>query len=97
MKSRSPFKLHGKEEVGESGPDPDDVAARKGKGAPFYTAKGSDQNAAMKGDFAQQVPRSTAPAAKPKRPKVKSGGAYKLSATRPKTVAPAVPRVKMNA
>jgi hypothetical protein len=49
------------------------------KGSPFYCAKGSDQNAPMKGDHEQQVPRSTAPGTKPKRPKpVKTGGAYRL-------------------
>jgi hypothetical protein len=49
------------------------------KNSPFYCARGSDQNAPMKGDHEQQVPRSTAPGTKPFRPKgVKTGGAYKL-------------------
>jgi hypothetical protein len=55
------------------------------KGSPFYAAKGSDPDAPMKGDYEQQVTKSTAPGTKPVRPKpVKSGGAYKL------------PRIKAN-
>lgn len=53
------------------------------KTSPFYCASGSDQNAPMKGDHEQQVPRSTAPGTKPFKPKgVKSGGGYKLSSTK---------------
>jgi uncharacterized protein YfaQ (DUF2300 family) len=47
------------------------------KTSPFYCAKGSDQDAPMKGDHPQQVVASTAPGTKVKRPvPVKSGGAY---------------------
>ena len=49
------------------------------KGAPFFAAKGSDPNAPMKGDNPQQVPYSTAPGTKPRKPRpVGTGGAYKL-------------------
>jgi hypothetical protein len=50
------------------------------KGSPFYCAKGSDQNAPMKGDHEQQVTKSTAPGTRVLKPKpVRSGGAYKLA------------------
>lgn len=59
-------------------PDRDADDKRK-RGQPFYGAKGSDQNAPMKGDFQQQVTRPTGPGTKPvQRKPVKSGGAYKL-------------------
>jgi hypothetical protein len=49
------------------------------RGSPFYCAKGSDQNAPMRGDHEQQVVRSTDPKTRPVKPKpVKTGGAYKL-------------------
>lgn len=96
-KHGSPFRLDDHDDRGKGGVQPDTDDAKKTRGAPFYAAKGSDQNAAMKNDIAQQVPRSTAPGTKPKRPAVKAGGAYKLSATKPKKVAPPVPRVKLNA
>lgn len=55
----------------------------KHRGASFYAAKGSDQNAPMKGDHEQQVVRSTAPGTKVVKPKgVKTGGAYKLPKAR---------------
>ena len=51
----------------------------KHRGAPFYSAKGSDQNAPMKGDHPQQVNFSTAPGTRVKKPvPVKTGGAYRL-------------------
>jgi hypothetical protein len=53
------------------------------RGMPFYGAKGSDQNAPMKGDHPQQVIHSTAPGTKVRKPKpVKSGGAYQIPKTR---------------
>jgi hypothetical protein len=50
---------------------------------PFYGAKGSDQNAPMKGDHPQQVTYSTKPGTRVKKPKpVKTGGAYKIPRVR---------------
>ena len=57
------------------------MKAKRGK--PFYSAKGSDQNAPMKGDHEQQVPVDTSPGTRPFKPKgVKTGGAYKLPRSR---------------
>lgn len=53
------------------------------KSSPFYCARGSDQDAPMKGDIPQQVVDSTAPGTRVKRPPpVKSGGAYRLPVTK---------------
>lgn len=53
------------------------------KRQPFYGAKGSDQNAPMKGDHEQQVVAPIKPGSPVKKPKgVKSGGAYKLPRSR---------------
>lgn len=66
------------ERGGKSDMDEDDRKRSK-RGQPFYGAKGSDQNAPMKGDFQQQVTKSTAPGTKVvKRRPVKTGGAYRL-------------------
>jgi hypothetical protein len=55
----------------------------KTRAVPYFAIPGSDPNATLKGDHEQQVPRSTAPATKPRRPKpVKSGGAYALKRER---------------
>jgi len=57
---------------------PNAVTKLKPEQLPFYGASGSDPNAVMKGDTAQQVPKSTAPQSRPKKIRVGAKGGYKL-------------------
>lgn len=63
-------------------PDPGmSLGKVKPEALPFFAAQGSDPDAPMKGDFQQQVPKSSKmqqgkPIVRPK--PVKSGGAYRI-------------------